>query len=357
MRLTSSLVFLMTACLAQGQSFEGLGDLPGRKLNSGATAVSQDGSVIVGYSNEGGLRAVRWTKETGMTMLANVVSTAFSISPNGRYIGGYRNVSELSWVAFRYQESEGMRSLGHLGGRDPVSGSELITDLGEVFGFSASREPKSFGFRWTQASGMVSLGDLPRATLLRQVFFPQSAVSSGTPDGTRLAGRASGPLNAQAAVYSEATGWIRLGKLPGGRPRSIESTLNDMSDDGRAAVGYSISTNGFQALLWREGVGLQGLGDLAGGDFDSSAEAISPDGSIVVGRGVSSIGNEAFYWDQLQGMRPLATVLKERGVNVPEGWILRMAYDITVWNGKVIIVGWGNNPERGGEAFRAEFSL
>ena len=48
------------------------------------------------------------------------------------------------------------------------------------------------------------------------------------------------------------------------------------------------------------------LGDLLGGDFNSSAYAISNDGTTVVGSGSAALDFEAFRWTQATGMLPLA---------------------------------------------------
>jgi probable HAF family extracellular repeat protein len=41
----------------------------------------------------------------------------------------------------------------------------------------------------------------------------------------------------------------------------------------------------------------QGLGDLPGGDFFSSAHGVSPDDSVVVGYSITANGFEAFRWE------------------------------------------------------------
>ncbi len=46
----------------------------------------------------------------------------------------------------------------------------------------------------------------------------------------------------------------------------------------------------------------QGLGDLAGGAFNSIALGVSADGSIVVGWSSIASGNEAFHWTSGGGM-------------------------------------------------------
>jgi probable HAF family extracellular repeat protein len=77
-----------------------LGTLPGYEYGSYASGVSADGAVVVGRAENasGQLRAIRWTAETGMQDLnqlyaallqnGSVLSYAYSISPDGRYIVG-----------------------------------------------------------------------------------------------------------------------------------------------------------------------------------------------------------------------------------------------------------------------------
>jgi probable HAF family extracellular repeat protein len=47
---------------------------------------------------------------------------------------------------------------------------------------------------------------------------------------------------------------------------------------------------------------MQGLGDLAGGSFSSSAYAASADGDVIVGDGQSASGQEPFRWTSAGGM-------------------------------------------------------
>ena len=64
-----------------------------------------------------------------------------------------------------------------------------------------------------------------------------------------------------------------------------------------------------------------GLGDLAGGIFNSVANGVSADGSVVVGRGSGTSGNEAFLWDAANGMQSLQNVL-----------VAQLGLDLTGWN-------------------------
>ena len=100
--LLRSLVFLalITAAIfaigARGPAatFTGLGDLPGGGYGSSASAVSGDGSVVVGHSTSGsGVEAFRWTASGGMVGLGALpgrtfYSSAFDVSADGSVVVG-----------------------------------------------------------------------------------------------------------------------------------------------------------------------------------------------------------------------------------------------------------------------------
>jgi probable HAF family extracellular repeat protein len=90
----------------------GLGDLPGGVVQSGATAVSADGSIVVGYA-EGvaGTEAFRWTQAGGMVGLGGLSGAAYgsraeAISADGTVVVGYSGAEAVIWT-----EAQGMRRL------------------------------------------------------------------------------------------------------------------------------------------------------------------------------------------------------------------------------------------------------
>jgi probable HAF family extracellular repeat protein len=104
------ILLAFTICLAvllsfrhiQAASFQGLGDLAGGSFYSGASGVSADGSVVVGYGNsESGTEAFIWDSTKGMQSLYTVLtgygidltgwtlSSAMDISDDGKTIVGY----------------------------------------------------------------------------------------------------------------------------------------------------------------------------------------------------------------------------------------------------------------------------
>ncbi len=94
-----------------------------------------------------------------------------------------------------------------------------------------------------------------------------------------------------------------------------------------------------------------GLGDLAGGIFDSEALAVSADGSVLVGFGTSASGQVAFIWDQTNSMRNLRDVLVNDFSLDLTGWTLSRATGISADG--LTIVGRGNNPSGFDEAWIA----
>jgi probable HAF family extracellular repeat protein len=75
----------------------------------------------------------------------------------------------------------------------------------------------------------------------------------------------------------------------------------DVSDDGLVIVGYGTSASGREAFRWSGGT-MTGLGDLAGGSFQSEANAVSPDGTRVTGYGTAA-NQRIFTWNSGDGLQ------------------------------------------------------
>jgi len=124
-----------------------------------------------------------------------------------------------------------------------------------------------------------------------------------------------------------------LGWLPGDRG----SAGWGVSADGSVVVGESISDSRREAFRWTASGGMQGLGHLPGGDFESRALGASQDGSVVVGEGRSVSGWEAFRWTASSGMQSLG---------VPEGYINSQALSVSGEGSVVIGNCWGYDSSR-----------
>jgi probable HAF family extracellular repeat protein len=154
-------------------------------------------------------------------------------------------------------------------------------------------------------------------------------------------------LSFEAFRWTQATGMIPLGDLPGG---GFYSFANAVSADGSVIVGASTSTDSgvsdLEAFRWTQATGMVGLGDLPGGRVDSFATGVSADGSIVVGSSAVAIGDGGvdvyapFIWDAANGMRDLRTVFSQLGLILPE---LTMTNATAVSDDGRTITGFGKS--------------
>jgi probable HAF family extracellular repeat protein len=244
-----------------GGGIQNLGTLPvpgnpGGETNSRATAVSADGSVVVGQSDGAGAT------------------------------GGWR------YQAFRYTPAGGMQGLGYLSAGGTTSDAADVSADGQVVVGSseyASTSNAYHAFRWTPTGGMVSLGDLPGGT---DTSFA-AAVSS---DGNVVVGNSRSAGGREAFRWTQAGGMVGLGDLPGG---TFDSYALDVSDNG-VVVGVSNTTggqSGFEAFIWDQANGMrrlqtvlegQGL-NLAGWTLTNVA-GISADGTTLAGSGINPAG-------------------------------------------------------------------
>lgn len=107
-------------------------------------------------------------------------------------------------------------------------------------------------------------------------------------------GTASLPVSAQS--------FQGLGDLPGD---AFFSSAAAVSADGSVVVGSSRSASSAhfgEAFRWTQGGGMEPLGDLPGDAFSSQALGVSADGTVVVGWSESADGGEAFRWTAEGGM-------------------------------------------------------
>jgi probable HAF family extracellular repeat protein len=147
-------------CFGATPRFQGLGDLPGGSFSSTATAISADGSVVVGYSYSGsGYQAFRWTSSGGMVGLGNLAggseSLAYGVSADGSVIVGRGDSQALRWTS-----GSGMVGLGDLAGGAFNSAAYGVSADGSVV-VGGSRSALGYeACRWTSGSGMVGLGNL-----------------------------------------------------------------------------------------------------------------------------------------------------------------------------------------------------
>jgi probable HAF family extracellular repeat protein len=239
-----------------------------------ANGVSDDGSVIVGFDDNG---AFRWTTATGAVNLGP--GGAYDVSGDGAVVVGYG-----SGGAFRWTASTGMVSLGYLPGYTTSEAYGTNADGSVVVGGSGSSSG-SQAFEWTQATGMVGLGYLPG--------YDNSFAYGVSADGSVVVGfdwqeQNGSQVNDEAFLWTASGGLTAIG--PGLAYRA--------NADGSVVVGKN--QNG--AFRWTAATGMQSIHDILtaegvnlNGWTLTFATGVSADGQTIVGEG-SSTGNYDEAW-------------------------------------------------------------
>jgi probable HAF family extracellular repeat protein len=374
MRRVSVLLLLApTSCLAQAR-FQGLGHIYPDRPFSEAWGVSGDGSTVVGGAIVAGggfsqiSAAFAWTEETGMLGIvdlsasgASVVATAVNF--DGSFAVGYADhgfFSPEGTQAFAWTPGSGGVEFGDLPGGAagvPRSFARAVSDDARVIAGIGESAGGVEAFRYaTDTLLFTPLGDLPGETFASYAY----GISR---DGNVIVGVSQSADGQQAFRWNEKNAIQPMGFLP--TPPGVQkySQATAANADGSVIVGSSRSMNAFpngeEAFRWTDATGMLPLGDLPGGSFQSTAFAVSADGSVVVGRGYVEgpcgpfgCGSlpRAFIWDASNAIRPLADVLSAAGADVT-GWELHAATGISA-DGRVI-VGNGRNPDGAFEAWRA----
>ena len=282
---------------------EPLGTLPGGN-GSIALMVSEDGSVIVGRAGNsaGHLEAFRWTAASGMVGLGTLVglipeSFPIDMTPDGSIVIGntFSLRSGNRWEAFRWTQARGMVALGDLPGGVFESRAGAISADGRVIvgGSSSAASGLSLeAYRRRVGGGLEPLGLLPSR------FTSQALV--GSENGAIIVGTSATENSRVTTLWSEAGGLVSLGDLPGGFE---ESTPVAVSNAGARVVGTGCTglfdgTCITEPYLWEPMRGMRRLADalvdeygidLTGWSLDSVAH-MSPDGRSIVGTGTNPLG-------------------------------------------------------------------
>lgn len=238
-------------------AFGGMQGLPRLGVVAGAQAVSDDASVIVGYSYSGSRYVpVRWIGANNLTIdplrtIGDVVGSAFAtaVSADGSTIAGY------SWNG-----ANNHACLYRIG--------QPAFDLGSLAGPAGA-----------------------------------SVVNGLSADGALAVGYSQNPAGYYRAAYWRAgDGLVELRTVDGVSTGS--SIANDTSGDGRVIVGNSSNASrpGGSAAVWINGQPRQ-LWDLLVTDYRADlthwtslddVTDVSRDGSVLVGRGVYHGASSAF---------------------------------------------------------------
>lgn len=297
-------------------------------VSGSAEAVSADGALAAGRI--GYFQAFHWARASGFSELENPPGATSSIATgvaNDGTVVGYTAMQPF--MPLRWTGATGVQVLGDLPGGSADGWAHDITPNASVIVGSSYTTQGLEAFRWTAQAGMAGIGDLPGGPFRSEAL----AVSD---DGSAIAGVSESSSGYEAFRWTENGGMQALGDLPGGEHRSI---ARGISADGATVVGWSFREGDVtEAFRWTEAEGMVGLGHLPGGTRGSLAYGTSADGTVIVGSSHSDAGNQPFIWDAEHGLRPLDLLLRERGADL-EGWRLTAALDVSA-DGETL-VGYG----------------
>ena len=358
--LTLFALAIGSPALAQA-TFTPLGFLTPAVPYSQGLGLSSDGRTAVGSSLlTGGIGgqsgAFRWSEELGLVSAFDIPGasgTAAAASADGSVIVGsadFGAFSPLGVQMYVFSAALGTRLLGDFPSNPtgvPRSHGRALSADGSVLvgdGYSAHGTE---AFTYSVSTGLFTgLGALAGGANFSSWAAGVSA------DGTVVAGSSYSAANQLRAFRWTSAGMVGLPYLPNTSGLTPWSQAEGISANGAVIFGESRSTasgNAMEACIWTGG-GVQGLGDLPGGAFQSWAYAATPDGSVIVGRAtIEGVGGpfgggsapRAFIWDAARGLRDVQQVLSDAGANLA-GWSLQEARAISA-DGRTI-VGTGTDP-------------
>jgi len=313
---------------AQTASFQRLGQMPGARFGTYASAISSDGSTILGYGSVSSstIQAYRWTAAGRYQLLDSPGNSDFfgsgAVSSDGSVIVG-ENPQPSQFAAFRWTVAHGLMTL-------PQNIAAAVSADGSMV---------AGGDNWWKTSGQTGIfGPFPGEQ-------DQTEAYGLSPDGQVAVGAAikgSDPFGptVHAFQWTLSTGLQDLGLTTG-----TQSSANAISADGLMIVGQATDSSGFWRGFRRTAAtGMQDIGTL-GGPM-SNATAVNQDGTVIVGNSLttsSSGSSHAFRWTARTGMQDLRTALQSAGVHKADNWVVLYTADGVSADGTVI-VGFGLNP-------------
>ncbi len=320
--------------------FVGIGDLPGGRDQSYASAISADGLIVVGSSNSAtGEMAFRWTfKDRRLEPLGDlpgerVWSRANAVSADGSVIVGSSS-SHYGNEAFRWTAAGGIKGLGDVcGGYFNSSATGVSADGSVVIGEGTSAQGME-AFRWTQDGGLVGLGVRGRARFV-------------SADGKIVIGdewsRSTGSVEAWFR-WTAADGVTKFSNLP-------QVDFSGGTSDASALVGSAVFDGVHHPFRFEWPDRISVLKEPPIEHPYTRVTAISRNGRTIVGSAGGIGSGEAFVWDGDGEPQPLRQILTDDcHLNVTD-WKLSGATDVS--NDGRTIVGFGINPKGTSEGFVA----
>jgi probable HAF family extracellular repeat protein len=264
-------------------------------------------------------------------------SNARAVSGDGKVVIGDGSDENLLSTVFRWSAGTGLVELKSLANSSICSAGGVSGDGNTVVGTCLT--PGNSAFRWTEASGMVALGQFGTG-------------SNRTSNALAISGDASTIVGRGHPVLTGAVLWNSNGEssILGSLPGDYSAAATAVSRDGSVVVGYSIQQSSHpRPFSWTRQSGMLAIASTTDSLTDITATAVSGDGRVIVGWGTTPTGETALIWDELHGMRRLEDALKNDYETTIKGWTLSRATSVSD-DGRTI-VGLGVNPGGNAEAW------
>ncbi len=260
---------------------------------SGGTAISADGSVIVGFSYTNGFfgfTAIRWTAATGMQNLGlEHGANANAISADTSVVVGTDISNDGFLRAFRWTSIGGRQLLSLPIYADSSEGYVTSADGSVVAGYVAdyliSDTFSAHAFRWSGLpgdGGMVDLGTLDGGN--------ESYAYAISADGSVVVGTSGSSSGDRAFLWASSLGMVDLNSFLLARGVNLTGwtlkSARGISADGSAIVGEGTFNGADRAFLVQGVTAVHGPSALDG--FDPNANApvqvvvVQPDGKLII---------------------------------------------------------------------------
>jgi probable HAF family extracellular repeat protein len=208
------------------------------------------------------------------------------LSENGTVLGRSCQADDCSTTAqgFRWTHQEGSSAFG---GSGILGFTDVNQDASVVVGYLRETADRNRAFTWTEASGFVNLGILPGGDA--SLACAARGVSA---DGSVIVGVSGG----EPVRWTLGSEMVKL-VLPSGRPSNSPGEAIAVSDDGSIVAGNLLSSPS-NLLRWTA------TGEVEWIEPSRYAFAIgmSADGEVIVGSAAFAGVVEAFRWTRLGGL-------------------------------------------------------
>jgi probable HAF family extracellular repeat protein len=337
---TALLALAVFSPLAWAQQIIGLGAF-GPGSGSRAWAVSDDGKAVAGttYFEFGPTLAFRWA--SGVTVLIEPpqgmdACGATGVSNDGSIVVGWaQSDPPYREAAFRWSYQGGTVDLGTLPGDTDASATGISGDGSVVVGYSSIGGGWARAFQWTEGAGMTPLPLLPGGT-----FSVAMGISR---DGSTIAGYADSSQGLFAVRWRGA-------QVEALGPPALPNT--NMMAWGTSADGSVVFGRGSHGVFrWTAESGMQPLGNYS----ERLSTALCSDLHGTLMGGCTSdvwLAEEALIWTQGTGLVGARSFLASQGVDVSRWWLA--ACDAMSPDGRHIVGGgchWISDTQCRGEGF------